>query len=438
MQLALAQAHLAAAQGEVPVGAVVVKDGQLLAMGRNAPVAEHDPTAHAEVVALRAAAHALGNYRLNGCTLYVTLEPCAMCSGALLHARVDRVVFGAPDPKTGAAGSVVNLFAQPQLNPHTQVHGGVLAEACGQALRAFFAPRRRNAHPLREDALRTPPERWQHLPDWPWPAQTIADLPALNGLRLAWFDTALPPAECAPPTQGTPSNQQALPPPHAQGPGDRVCVCLHPDGAWSYAYRHLAAALVGRGWRVLMPDLIGFGHSDKPKKERWHTATNHAAALHEWAMAQGVDQAVWLVPHGGMGGKIVSELLARHPSLATHVVRLSTDVTEVRPDSWLYQPSLTPYQAPFPDVGFRAGPRAFEHGLGRTLGTPSRPPTPCHAAPMASDPCAEPRAWPPCQVTLAWPHLLDDAKPCLALALTIVGLVGDDQTTTPTPTPTPT
>jgi tRNA(adenine34) deaminase len=114
MGLALEQARQAAAAGEVPVGAVVVKDGQVIATGRNAPIASHDPTAHAEVVALREAARLLGNYRLDGCTLYVTLEPCAMCSGAMLHARVDRVVFGAADPRTGVAGSVLNLFGHTQ------------------------------------------------------------------------------------------------------------------------------------------------------------------------------------------------------------------------------------------------------------------------------------------------------------------------------------
>ena len=113
MRLALAQAQAAAQAGEVPVGAVLVRGDQLIATGRNAPVAGHDPTAHAEIIALRAAAQQLGNYRLEDCTLYVTLEPCAMCSGALLHARLSRVVYGAADPKTGAAGSVVDLFAQP-------------------------------------------------------------------------------------------------------------------------------------------------------------------------------------------------------------------------------------------------------------------------------------------------------------------------------------
>src|SRR5262249_38607084 len=130
MQLALAEARRAGDAGEVPIGAVVVKDGALVATGCNSPVAQHDPSAHAEVNALRAAGVALGNYRLDGCELFVTLEPCPMCVGAMLHARVKRVVFGAADPKTGAAGSVVDLFAPPQLNHHTSVEGGVLAPEC--------------------------------------------------------------------------------------------------------------------------------------------------------------------------------------------------------------------------------------------------------------------------------------------------------------------
>jgi len=150
MQLALAQARAAAAVGEVPVGAVLVRGGEVLATGRNAPVAEHDPTAHAEIAALRAGAQALGNYRLGDCTLYVTLEPCAMCSGAMLHARLARVVFGAPDPKTGAAGSVLDLFAQAQLNHHTGIQGGLLGEASAKLLREFFAERREAARKRRE------------------------------------------------------------------------------------------------------------------------------------------------------------------------------------------------------------------------------------------------------------------------------------------------
>ncbi len=143
MREAISQARNAWALGEVPVGAVVVKDGQIVATGFNQPIGTHDPTAHAEIMALRAASTILGNYRLPGCELYVTLEPCAMCSGAMMHARLARVVFGAADPKTGACGSIVNLFEQEKLNHHTEVVGGVLAEECGSLLKEFFAERRR-------------------------------------------------------------------------------------------------------------------------------------------------------------------------------------------------------------------------------------------------------------------------------------------------------
>ncbi len=142
MQLALQLAQNAWELGEVPVGAVVVKDGVVIARGFNQPIGKHDPTAHAEIMALRAAAEILGNYRLPGCELYVTLEPCVMCAGAMMHARLARVVYGAADPKTGAGGSVVNLFAQEQLNHHTELLGGVMAEQCGQLLKDFFAERR--------------------------------------------------------------------------------------------------------------------------------------------------------------------------------------------------------------------------------------------------------------------------------------------------------
>ncbi|HEY2929209.1 tRNA adenosine(34) deaminase TadA [Piscinibacter sp.] len=142
MRIALDQAHNAWLVGEVPVGAVIMRAGQVIATGYNRPITEHDPTAHAEIVALRHAATLLANYRLPECELFVTLEPCAMCAMALMHARLKRVVFGAPDPKTGAAGSVLDLFGQAQLNHHTQVESGVLADECGQLLRDFFAERR--------------------------------------------------------------------------------------------------------------------------------------------------------------------------------------------------------------------------------------------------------------------------------------------------------
>jgi tRNA(adenine34) deaminase len=142
MRLALDQAHNAWALGEVPVGAVVVKEGRVIATGFNQPVGNADPTAHAEIQAMRAAAEMLGNYRLAHCDLYVTLEPCAMCAGAMQHARIRRVVFGAADPKTGACGSVIDLFAEPRLNHHATVTAGVLADDCGTLLSQFFAERR--------------------------------------------------------------------------------------------------------------------------------------------------------------------------------------------------------------------------------------------------------------------------------------------------------
>ena len=264
MRLALAEARAAAQAGEVPVGAVVVRAGQLVATGRNAPVQGHDPTAHAEIVALRAAAQRLGNYRLEDCTLYATLEPCAMCSGALLHARLARVVFGASEPRTGAAGSVIDLFAHSRLNHHTAVQGGVLAEESAALLGTFFAGRRQQqrtaalaAHPLRQDALRTPEARFAGLPAYSWAPHYVSSLPALAGLRLHWLDEG--PQEDAPLTW----------------------LCLHGSPGWSYLYRHFVPVFTAAGHRVVAPDLVGFGKSDKPKKEDFHHLAWHRQVLQE-------------------------------------------------------------------------------------------------------------------------------------------------------------
>lgn len=145
MEAALQLAHEAALAGEVPVGAIVVKDGVIIGRGSNAPIGMHDPSAHAEIRAMRDAAQHLGNYRLVGCTLFVTLEPCAMCAGAMQHARIAKLVYGASDPKTGACGSVVNLMAETKLNHHTEVKSGVLGQECGSVLTSFFVARRKNA-----------------------------------------------------------------------------------------------------------------------------------------------------------------------------------------------------------------------------------------------------------------------------------------------------
>lgn len=167
MRLALEQARRAQATGEVPVGAVLLRPDatqpngwEVVASGYNRPISAHDPTAHAELVALREAAARLGNYRLPGCVLVVTLEPCAMCAMALMHARLSEVVYGTPDPKTGAAGSVVDLFAEKRLNHHTTVHGGVLRDDCSTLLQAFFAQRRAE----RRLAPSTPPAHPDALP----------------------------------------------------------------------------------------------------------------------------------------------------------------------------------------------------------------------------------------------------------------------------------
>ncbi len=142
MQAALAEARLAAEAGEVPIGAVLTREGEIVARGQNRVLRDVDPTAHAEIVALRAAAAALGNYRLEGCTLYVTLEPCAMCAGAMIHARLVRLVFAAADPKAGAVGSVLTVLNHPQLNHQMEVEQGILGDESAVLLRSFFRERR--------------------------------------------------------------------------------------------------------------------------------------------------------------------------------------------------------------------------------------------------------------------------------------------------------
>ena len=360
MGLALEQARQAAAAGEVPVGAVVVKDGQVIATGRNAPIASHDPTAHAEVVALREAARVLGNYRLEGCTLYVTLEPCAMCSGAMLHARLDRMVFGAADPRTGAAGSVLNLFAAPQLNHQTQIASGVMAEACGQLLKDFFKTRRGNHAPVREDALRTPEDAFANVPDYPWLPHYVNDLPSIPGLRMHYLD---------------------------EGPRDApvTWLCLHGNPAWSYLYRKMIPVWLAQGHRVVAPDMIGFGKSDKPKKDSFHSFDRHRQTLLE--LIERLDlHAVNLVVQdwgGILGLTLPMESPQRYQGLLVMNTLLATGGEALSPGflawrTWCqHQPQFdvgqlllrgnpdlsaseaAAYNAPFPDKGYRAALRAF-------------------------------------------------------------------------------
>ncbi|HNV59572.1 MAG TPA: tRNA adenosine(34) deaminase TadA [Rhodoferax sp.] len=367
MQLALEQAEEAASAGEVPVGAVVVKDGQVIATGRNASIDGNDPTAHAEIVALRQAAQVLGNYRLDGCSLYVTLEPCAMCSGAMIHARLDRVVYGAGDPKTGAAGSVLNLFDIAQINHQTRVHGGVMASECASQLQAFFQEKRsekglqrRALHPLRDDALRTPDSRFLNLPGYPWKPHYISDLPTLAGLRMHYLD---------------------------EGPADAqlTYLCLHGNPAWSYLYRKMIPAFLGAGHRVVAPDLIGFGRSDKPKKESAHSFTFHRQTLLELISRLDLQRVVLVVQDwGGLLGLtlpgVMPErfcgLLAMNTLLATGDAPLSPgflawrdmcgknpayDIARLfaRGNPLLSASECAAYAAPFPDGGHRAATRAF-------------------------------------------------------------------------------
>ncbi len=157
MRMALDEARQAWTAGEVPVGAIVVHDGQVIGRGFNQPIGAHDPSAHAEMRALRDAAYRMGNYRLPGCDLYVTLEPCAMCAGAILHSRIRRVVYGSRDPKTGACGSILDVFGVAALNHQTRVEGGVLDDECASLLRAFFAERRAERRAARTAAVAQPP-----------------------------------------------------------------------------------------------------------------------------------------------------------------------------------------------------------------------------------------------------------------------------------------
>lgn len=344
MRLALAQARLSAQAGEVPVGAVLVwrppdasapnATVRVLACAHNQPIGLHDPTAHAEMLALREAASRLGNYRLDECELYVTLEPCAMCAQAMLHARIKRVVYGAKEPKTGAAGSVLNLFAVPQLNHHTVVEGGVLEQECAQILRDFFQQRRLTqrqlAQPLREDALRTPAsafeEAWAAHPEWQGFRVEHSDLGPLQGLRLHALDLG-------------PRTPQAS-------------VFLHGPGQWWPQGAQWAQAQVVAGQRVLLPDLIGHGQSDKPKKAIWHSLPRHAEILWAWLDAQGVERIHLAVAPGQM--QLARAFMAQAPERVMSVQALKASDLNILPTHWL--------QAPYPDLGHRAAQKAWQSG----------------------------------------------------------------------------
>ncbi|GAB4400126.1 MAG: hypothetical protein OHK0048_14830 [Rhodoferax sp.] len=332
MRLALDQALQAQAAGEVPVGAVVVRHGQLLAQAGNAPIAQHDPTAHAEIRALRLAGAASGNYRLSDCELFVTLEPCAMCAAAMLHARLKRVVFAAPDPKAGAAGSVLNLFANRAINHHTQVIAGPLAQESAQLLRSFFDQRRRQAKrdrcPLREDALRTPSHCFDALPPLAAQSHWICDLPALQGLQFHYLD-------------------------HHPQAASQTWVLLHGRTTWSACWASVLNSAIP-GVRMLAPDLIGFGRSDKPKKAHWHSAQRHVAILCEWLVRLGVRGARLIEPvHDALSGAKAGQTLGQLLQTLTPeiITARATHALPVLPEALVAMP--------YPDAGHRAAWRAF-------------------------------------------------------------------------------
>ena len=376
MGLALQQAQAAATNGEVPVGAVVVKDGVVIGMGRNSPIADNDPTAHAEIVALRAAAKALGNYRLEGCELFVTLEPCAMCAGAILHSRLKRVIYGASDAKTGAAGSVANLFNNIALNHQTEVEGGVLADEASVMLQRFFKDKRESVkkaaklkHPLRKDALRTPDAAFDNLSDYPWQPHYVSNLPALNGLRLHYLDEGE--ADVA-----------------IDAFSQTTYLCLHGNPAWSYLYRKMIPIFLQSGARVVAPDLIGFGKSDKPKKEAFHTFTWHRQVLIELIERLDLQNIVLVVQDwGGLLGLTlphefhrksnrIKGLLVMNTMLATGEEPLSQGFLDwremcrknpefkidrlfARGNPQMSAAECAAYMIPFPEKSFRAATRAF-------------------------------------------------------------------------------
>lgn len=341
MRMALAAAHQSAAQGEVPVGAVLVRrtagpgdsaHAELLACTHNQPIGRHDPTAHAELLALREAAAHLGNYRLDDCELYVTLEPCAMCAQAMLHARIRRVVYGAREPKTGAAGSVLDLFAYRELNHHTEVVGGVLAEECAALMQQFFSRRRREAKkaaiPLREDALRAPASRFD--PAWKiWPALHEASvyeqaLPELQGLRLHALDLG----------------------PRQAG---NTWLALHGPDAWWPQLADWACSTAQDGRRALLPDLIGFGQSDKPKKKTWHSLDTHASMMLAWLSSRGVGQ--FGIAYAPGQRQLAQCLRDSAPERVMELVAIEVDqLNELSPEL---------QQAPFPDAGHAMGPKVW-------------------------------------------------------------------------------
>lgn len=359
---------------EVPVGAVVVKEGRVIGQGSNQCIADHDPTAHAEIVALRQAAQVLGNYRLEGCELYVTLEPCAMCAGAITNARIAKLVYATPDPKAGAAGSVVDVFANKHINHHTQVErvaDPLMQKRSAKLLSDFFKLRRAEKsleqqmnYPLRDDALRTPDAAFDSCPDYPWVPRYLADLPSLAGLRQHYLDES--------------------------GAGDSraerlTFLCLHGNPAWSYLYRKMIPVFLAAGHRVVAPDLIGFGKSDKPKNDTFHQFDWHRQNLLELVERLDLQRVVLVVQDwGGILGLTLPMaapgryrgLLVMNTAMPTGEEPLSQGFKDwramcqknpafdigrlfARGNPHMNAAQCQAYNAPFPNTGFRAATRRF-------------------------------------------------------------------------------
>lgn len=337
MASALMQARAAFSLGEVPVGAVVVRDGVVIGTGFNMMICSNDPTAHAEIVAIRAAASRIGNYRLEGCDLYVTLEPCAMCAGAILHSRIRRVVFGAVDPKTGAAGSVIDTFSNMKLNHQTSVLGGVRKEECSELLKSFFKMRRivrrqesAANHPLRDDALRTPDQCFEPFTDDRFTSHYISHLSSLSGLRMHYLDEGPPEAK-------------------------HVVLMIHSNGMWGYGFQRMLPALISEGFRVVIPDLIGFGRSDKPKRPSAHSLEFHNQVLVELLQHLNVHLLIAVLQNGrcAVGWSLASLL----PS-----TKIDSFVYGL-PEGPLWRAVEEWQHAPFPNNGYKAALEVFDDFL---------------------------------------------------------------------------
>ncbi len=342
MREALAEAGRAAAAGEVPVGAVVVRQGRIIGRGHNRSIGSCDASAHAEIEAMRQASQALGNYRLDDCELFVTLEPCLMCSGAVMGARIRRLVYGAAEPRTGAAGSVIDAFARPELNHHTQVQSGLLADECALSLQQFFQGRRqaqalhREGRFLRDDALRPPVHA---VPTWgPGLKSTwLGDLPSLDGLRLHALSAGTEDASLA-------------------------VLALHGLADWSCAWQPWFERMAGAPLSLAAPDLPGFGLSDHPKKASWHTPEKHVQALADLALRWSPPRLAVLAPPSMWP---LAVALAAHPALAARL-RLLACIPEF---------TLAPQQAalPYPHASHRTAQQVLPQLLREAAGTGAQP-----------------------------------------------------------------